>query len=89
MPLIVDTPVAKPWGELFVTALFENDHAILPDRIAEAERALMTRARELARASGDHIEEQESMEDAMYALHALRNAQRAERARAQHRVQTA
>ena len=41
--------------------------------IAEAEQALIARARELFQMSGDHIDEEHAMDDAMYALHALRN----------------
>jgi hypothetical protein len=44
------------------------------DRIVEAERALVTRARELFQSAGDNIEEGQAVDDAMYALHALRSA---------------
>lgn len=89
MPLFVDSPAAKPWRELYSAALFETDYAVLPERIAEAERAVVRRARELAHASGDHIEEQESMDDAMYTLRALRNVQRNEHETAQHSARAA
>ena len=59
------------WRGLYVEALFEADSAILPDR---AQAALIHRARELFYAPGDHIEEEETLNDAMYALQALRNA---------------
>jgi len=45
-------------------------------RIAEAERALVLRARELFHESGDNIEEAEALDNAMYSLNALRNVRR-------------
>ncbi len=67
------SPTGKPWRELYLAALFETDAAELPDRIADAERALALRARQLFQTTGDHIEEEYAMDDAMYALHALRS----------------
>jgi hypothetical protein len=52
----------------------ELDASKVSDRIAEAETALVTRARELFHAAGDNIEEEKAVDDAMYALHALRSA---------------
>jgi hypothetical protein len=66
------------WRELYVAALFESDSSKLTPMIARAEQALVVRARELFQTSGDHIEEEHAMDDAMYALHALRNAHRLE-----------
>jgi hypothetical protein len=43
----------------------------VPERIAEAEKAVVLRARELFQAADDNGEEKEALEDAMYALHAL------------------
>jgi hypothetical protein len=54
-------------------ALFETDKSKLLQQIIEAEMALVLRARELFHAEGDHIEEEEALHDAMYALRALRN----------------
>jgi len=62
-----------PWRSLYVAALFEADHSVLPAKIARAEAALVQRARELFYAPGDHIEEEEALDDAMYALQALRS----------------
>lgn len=64
------------WQELYHAALFERDRSMLPERIAEAEGALVLRARELLQIPGDHIEEQSAIDDALYALHALRNSRR-------------
>jgi hypothetical protein len=61
------------WRDLYVAALFETDCSKLGERIAEAEKALVFRARELFQTAGDHIEEEYAMDDAMYALRALWN----------------
>jgi hypothetical protein len=50
------------------------DASKVSDRIAEAETALVIRARELVDSAGDNIEEEQAVDDAMYALHALRSA---------------
>lgn len=63
----------RAWRRLYTDALFEVDSAKLPSRIAEAEAALIVRARELFHDPGDNIEEEEALDDAMYALRALRN----------------
>jgi len=65
---------ARVWKDLYTAALFEADPSKIQQRIAEAEKALVLRARELFSAPGDNIEEQESLDDAMYALHALGSA---------------
>jgi len=58
---------------LYKAALFEVDTTRIPDRIAQAEEALVVRARELFHIAGDNIEEEQALDDTMYALHALRN----------------
>jgi len=64
------------WRDLYKTVLFEVDKTKLPELIAQAEKALALRARELFYAAGDNIEEGEALDDAIYALHALRNTSR-------------
>jgi hypothetical protein len=64
---------SRAWRGLYKAALFEVDKSRLPDRIAQAEKALALRARELFYAAGDNIEEEQALDDTMYALHALRN----------------
>jgi hypothetical protein len=65
---------SRTWRELHVSALFETDTQIVQERIAEAERALIVRTRELFHANGDKLEEGEALQRAMYALDALRTA---------------
>ena len=62
---------ANGWKELYVAALLEGDRAKIPTLITEAERAIVLRARELFSAAGDNIEEEEELDDALYALRAL------------------
>ena len=62
--------VPHAWRDLYVAALFESDRMRTPQRIAEAKKALVTRARELFQATGDHVQEQTAIDDALQALHA-------------------
>ena len=64
---------AKNWRDLYVAALLEGNEQRIPRLIAEAEQAIIDRARELFGASGDNIQEEEAMDDALYALHALKS----------------
>jgi hypothetical protein len=64
----------RVWPQLYRAALFELDADKVSDRLAEAETALVTRAHELFHSVGDNIEEEQAVDDAMYALHALRSA---------------
>lgn len=66
------SPTAKDWKDLYVTALLEGDKDKIPFLIDQAERAIVERARELFDTQGDHIQEEEGLDDAMYALHALK-----------------
>jgi hypothetical protein len=68
------SPYRRVWAQFYKAALFELDTNKTLDRIAEAETALVTRARELFHSAGDDIEEEQAVDDAMYALHALRSA---------------
>jgi hypothetical protein len=61
------------WRELYRSAILELDASKLPQRIAQAENALVGRAKELFQEGGDNGEETEELDDAMYALHALRS----------------
>ena len=72
----MNTGISKPpdsryWRQLYRAALCEIGKNKLPERIAEAEKAVVLRARELFQAAGDNGEETEALDDVMYALHAL------------------
>jgi hypothetical protein len=64
---------ALEWHVLYHAALFETDRSKLPQRIAEAEAAILARVKELFIVNSDHIEEDQILDDALYALRALRN----------------
>ena len=68
---ICKSPDSRYWRELYKAALSEIGKSELLERIAEAEKAAVLRARELFQAAGDNGEETEALEDVMYALHAL------------------
>jgi hypothetical protein len=61
------------WHELYKAALFETDKKKIPARIADAEQAIVARARQLFFTSTDTIEEDQALDDALYALRALQN----------------
>jgi len=63
---------APAWHSLYQDALFENDKKKVPQKIASAEKAILHRMKELFNATGDHIEEDLVLDDALYALRALR-----------------
>lgn len=61
------------WHDLYEAALFETDRDQVAARIEQAERAITARIRELLMAKDDHIDEDQFLDDARYALQALRN----------------
>jgi len=65
---------AQSWKDLYQAAMCESDVNKLPECIADAEAALVLRARQSFYTSGDSSEEQESLDDAMCILHALRSS---------------
>ncbi len=64
---------ALAWHILYHAALFETDRSKLAQRIAEAEKAILARVNELFIVNSDHIEEDQFLDDALYALRALRS----------------
>ena len=63
----------SPWRELYRAALFETDRNKIASRIGEAEKAIIQRARELFGSATDTIEEDQALDDALYALRALQH----------------
>ncbi len=57
---ISKSPDSRYWRQLYRAALSEIDKSKLPERIAEAEKAVVLRARELFQAAGDNGEETEA-----------------------------
>ena len=66
-------PVRTDWKALYRAAIFETDRSLASQKAAEAETAILARERELFNAPGS-LEEKEDLEDALYALRALRTA---------------
>jgi len=65
------------WRDLYKAAVREPDSAKLPDRIAEAKRVLVQRARELFQKTGNNLEEEQAVDAAMCILHVLHSTLRA------------
>lgn len=63
----------RDWKDLYLAALLEGNAERVPGLISDAEKAIVDRARELFGAKGDHVQEEEALDDALYALHALRS----------------
>jgi hypothetical protein len=61
------------WKTLYRAAILENNKNVLPQRVSEAEEAVILRRREIFYAAGSP-EEKEALEDALYALRAFRTA---------------
>jgi len=68
---VTRTTAQSNWKSLYVEALQEPDHNRLPSLIGAAQHEIELRARELFQISGDHVEEEQALRDALYALHAL------------------
>jgi hypothetical protein len=64
---------AKDWKQLYVAALLEGNEEKVPSLISVAELAIRMRARDLFNADGDNIEEEAHLDDALYALNALKS----------------
>jgi hypothetical protein len=69
--VIYEMPEIRNWQVLYKAAIAEVDSTKLPDRIAEAKRAIVTRARELFQTSGENFEEEQALDTAVCVLHAL------------------
>lgn len=67
-PKIAD---AASWRDFYRAAIFEPDPNKLSERILEAQFALAAHARELLYATGDDVQERESVDNAMRILQIL------------------
>jgi hypothetical protein len=61
------------WKSLYRSAILETNRNVIPQKVSEAELAVLARGRELFYTGGTS-EEKESVEDALYALRAFRSA---------------
>jgi hypothetical protein len=61
------------WKTLYRAAILEKDKNLLSQKVADAEQAVLARGRELFYCGGTR-EEQELLEDALYALRAFKSA---------------
>jgi len=66
-------PVPAEWKTLYRAAILETNKNLIPQKVSAAETAIQARARELFGTYGT-AEEKESLQDALYALHAFRTA---------------
>ena len=65
-------PLRTDWKALYRAAIQETDGRIGSHKVAEAEKALLARERELFYDHGT-LDEKEDLEDALYALRALKS----------------
>ena len=65
--------VPTDWKALYKAAIYETDSRVGSQKVAEAEKAVLLRERELFYGEGT-LEEKEVLEDALYCLRALRSA---------------
>jgi hypothetical protein len=63
---------SQNWRDLYLDALLETNLLALPSRIDQADAAINLREADLS--PGDNIEERQAMDDALYALRALRHS---------------
>jgi hypothetical protein len=63
----------ESWQKLCEAALLEPDSTKLPYRILAAEQAIAKRMQELEAEAGHHNDEREALDDAAYAMRALRS----------------
>jgi hypothetical protein len=63
----------RNWRTLYRAAILEANQRVLPQRVSEAEDAVLARGREIFYGDGTQ-EEKEALEDALYALRAFRTA---------------
>ena len=66
------SPNHTDWKILYRAAILETNKSLLPQRVSQAEEAVILRGRELFYGNGDP-EEKEALDDALYALRALKS----------------
>jgi len=71
-PAFPQCPNHRDWKTLYRAAIFEKNNSVIPERVSEAEMAVLARGRELF--NEGTLEEREALGDALYALRAFRSA---------------
>ena len=71
--LAVNYPGSTNWRSLYRAAILEKQRASIPQRISEAEKAVLTRGREVFY-GGAYPGEKGDLADALYVLRAFRRA---------------
>lgn len=66
-------PKHTDWKTLYRAAILETDKSVIPQRVLQAEEAVLARAREIFYGQGTP-EEKEALEEALCALRAFRTA---------------
>ena len=72
-PALSPRPTHLEWKTLYRAAIIEKNKSRICERVSEAESAILARGRELFYSYGTQ-EERDALEDALYALRALRSA---------------
>jgi hypothetical protein len=72
-PVFVPCSKNAEWRSLYLAAIYEKNGSAVPERISEAERAVVARGRELFYRGGSR-EERNALDGALHALHAFRTA---------------
>lgn len=73
MITVFPSPEHTDWKTLYRAAILETNKSMLPQRVSEAEEAVIERGREIFYDHGTP-EEKDDLEDALYALRAYRSA---------------
>jgi hypothetical protein len=71
--IIPTGPKHTHWKTLYSAAILETNKSIVPQRVSEAEDAILAREREIFYGDGA-AEEKEALEDVLYVLRAFRTA---------------
>lgn len=72
-PVLSPRPSCVQWKMLYRAAILEKNKSRICERVSEAESAILARGRELFYSDATP-EERDALEDALYALRALRSA---------------
>lgn len=62
------------WQDYYRAALFERNRSKVPGRIADAEKQIVARARELFKNGSHNVTERDALDIALYALRALKGS---------------